>query len=478
MVLPQQVIVDIYQEYIYNEVPTWLIYVPEMRLVGREYVKNYYQGEAETQLSNLAYHDEDVSKGEVKKVVKYAIFSHRWLPEGEPTFRDLSDGEFLDGEGGEKLGAFCQKAVEYGCVFAWADTCCIDKSSSSELDEAIRSMFRWYRNSYICIAYLSDSSSINDIGNDPWFTRGWTLQELLAPGKMKFFGAEWIPLTGEENDKVDYYQRGILAPISAITNIPIKVLREYKPGLDDITEKLSWASGRRTTRVEDIAYSLIGMLDISLMIAYGEGRRAFFRLMQVIVENTSNHEIFGWKGQPSAYNSALPAAPSCYPRKVRKHRDTQETSHDDTDFALANGRFRIKVLLVPMKGKSIKEVDEGTTSTVLRLTDPNRTIKDVIVDFGNRLRDAEASDYRMDNIALGILDYSNEGGKGVLEHEVRDPYIAFLLTLYNGKWVKMVTENIIEVYPQRVIKKELTALRLDRESADKPLDAKYRRVLM
>ena len=462
MVLQQQDVVDAFHEYIFNEIPSRLIYVPEMKMVGREYVKDYFQDEMESHIPSLMYGDIDV---QLKRIVKYTILSHRWLPKGEPTFQELSDGVPLEGAGAEKLDVFCEKTVEYDCVFAWVDTCCINKSNSSELDEAIRSMFRWYRNSHMCIAYLAHSSSIDDLSKDPWFTRGWTLQELLAPTSMKFFGMGWIPLSDNKDDKWEHagHTSTILGPISTITNIPRDQVRWYQPGLEGITQKLSWVSGRRTTRVEDIAYSLVGMLDISLMIAYGEGHRAFFRLMETIIENTSDCEIFGWKGKTSAYCSALPAAPSCYPREAREHWGRRGRNYGDSDFTLANGKFRIKVLLVPMEGKSKKEGAGG--STVFTFTDPNHTIQDVTVVFGDGLRKSEVDDYQTSNLALGILDYSNEGGKGVLQHKSRDPYIAFLLTPYDGEWRKMETENLIEVVPQTEIKKELTALRLGQWSA-------------
>ncbi|KAG1793798.1 uncharacterized protein BJ212DRAFT_1535814 [Suillus subaureus] len=128
-----------------------------------------------------------------------------------------------------QLYAFCQKARDdFNCSFAWCDMCCIDKTSSSELDEAIRSMFRWYRNSHICITYLQGTDSINDLAEDEWFGRGWTLLELLAPFRMKFYGKSWAPLRPlheSENDKCN--SDSILQEISRITRIPETDLRAF-----------------------------------------------------------------------------------------------------------------------------------------------------------------------------------------------------------------------------------------------------------
>ncbi|KAH7923620.1 HET-domain-containing protein, partial [Leucogyrophana mollusca] len=232
----------------------------------------------------------------VKARIRYAIFSHRWLRTAEPTFQDVtvSKGRLAGGAGYAKLKEFCKKAKEFGCDFVWSDTCCIDKTSSAELDEAIRSMFRWYRNAYICIAFLADSSTIADFDKEAWFRRGWTLQELLAPKRMKFFGKGWIPFSEDENDKKPAGDNRILLAISGVTKIPATDLTSFQPGTDRVREKMSWASRRRTTRIEDVAYSLIGMFDVSLMVAYGEGNRAFYRLLEAIIQRSNVLDIFQW----------------------------------------------------------------------------------------------------------------------------------------------------------------------------------------
>ncbi|KAG1723757.1 heterokaryon incompatibility protein-domain-containing protein, partial [Suillus lakei] len=263
-----------------------------MKIVGRNDVKKYFR--------SLVSHQ--YKRGDFDPVdhVRYAILSHRWLDEGEPTYEEMKS-DTAAGPGYEKLKKFCEKARKDGMEFAWSDTCCIDKSSSTELDESIRSMFRWYENSAICIVHLAQSGNIKDIRKDEWIRRGWTLQELLAPRKIKFFNARWMPMTHDENDKAPSMEidgsSDILRALEKATGIPSDALTsdlgEYPMRVD---ERMAWAATRETTRVEDAAYSLMGIFDVSLQIAYGEGRdRAFCRLIEAIMQ-TGDPSVLNWNG--------------------------------------------------------------------------------------------------------------------------------------------------------------------------------------
>ncbi|OHW98848.1 HET domain containing protein [Colletotrichum incanum] len=135
----------------------------------------------------------------------YAILSHTWEAE-ELSFRDMEDLKKASKKRGFlKIAKICEIAKASGIQWAWVDTCCIDKSSSAELTESINSMWRWYKEARICYAFLSDLS-MSGWTNDPplqsratgeglercrWFTRGWTLQELLAPDSIVFFDKNW-----------------------------------------------------------------------------------------------------------------------------------------------------------------------------------------------------------------------------------------------------------------------------------------------
>ncbi|EIW77423.1 HET-domain-containing protein, partial [Coniophora puteana RWD-64-598 SS2] len=225
------------------------------------------------------------------KAVAYAILSHRW-GEAEATYTEYitSQERFSSTSkpiqqattlGYIKLLKFFDAASVQDIEFAWADTCCIDKSSSTELDEAIRSMFRWYKNSALCIVHLAQTTSVDDMARDEWFTRGWTLQEILAPDRIKFMDKDWKRLTTSAE---------LLREVQVATAIPVEVLTHpFVPRTANINEKMSWAACRKSTRGEDAAYSLMGMLGVSIQAAYGEGRvRAFRRLFDAIVEEVED----------------------------------------------------------------------------------------------------------------------------------------------------------------------------------------------
>ncbi|KAF8187162.1 hypothetical protein BJ912DRAFT_851864, partial [Pholiota molesta] len=256
--------------------------------------------------------DEKVINRLISKYARYAILSHTWLrtAPGEVTYSDWNRGIFdSEGPGYRKLVHFCKVAwKDHRVAFGWMDTVCINKDSSSELDESIRSMYDWYERAAVCINYLAETETIANMHLDPWFTRGWTLQELVAPQFFKFYNAHWKQLVeSSDNDKED---TGITEQIERATTISRSEL-QYIRGTP---------ISREVTREEDVAYSLMGIFDVSISTAYGEGApRAFFRLLQEILVSSPNVlEILNWAGQlPQAfawpYNSrVLPTSPQYY----------------------------------------------------------------------------------------------------------------------------------------------------------------------
>jgi hypothetical protein len=221
----------------------------------------------------------------------YAILSHTWGPDGdEVTFRDLTEGTGTMKPGYRKINFCAKQAAIDDLQFFWIDTCCIDKSSSSELLEAINCMFQWYRNSAKCYVYLEDVPN-DSLAKDRmafqksrWFTRGWTLQELLAPKCVEFFSKEG-DLFGSKSS--------LVWDIAGITHIPAEALRETALSHFSVDQRMVWVKGRETTREEDLAYSLLGVFDIQMSLFYGEGRdRAFKRLYKKIAhleEATRGH---------------------------------------------------------------------------------------------------------------------------------------------------------------------------------------------
>ncbi|KAI8631781.1 heterokaryon incompatibility protein-domain-containing protein [Xylariaceae sp. FL1651] len=233
-----------------------------------------------------------VSQDDIKE---FAILSHTWGPE-EVTFQDwqqLSPAELELKEGYRKINSCCNQALEDGYLWVWVDTCCIDKTSSAELSEAINSMFRWYQDSAICYAHIADVSDdtnedslLSSLAKSRWVTRGWTLQELLAPRDIVFFSENWHKLT----TKLDS-----ISTLSSITGIDESFLDGAPLENASAAKKMSWAAQRKTTRVEDIAYCLLGIFDVNMPLIYGEGKKAFKRLQEEIMKaNPEDHTLFAW----------------------------------------------------------------------------------------------------------------------------------------------------------------------------------------
>ncbi|KAK4164746.1 heterokaryon incompatibility protein-domain-containing protein [Cladorrhinum sp. PSN259] len=226
---------------------------------------------------------------------QYAILSHMWEDE-EVTFQEmqsLKDNPAVrDKKGFSKIHLTCEQAKREGLEWAWVDTCCIDKSSSAELSEAINSMYTWYARSKICYAYLNDAEEMLDIDESRWFTRGWTLQELIAPSAVSFFVRHW-EFIGTRNSLTSF--------LSFITGIPPSLLYPngasiMSAGLGNfsVAQRMSWASKRQTTREEDMAYCLLGIFDIHMPLLYGEGSKAFMRLQEEIIKHIDDHTLFAW----------------------------------------------------------------------------------------------------------------------------------------------------------------------------------------
>lgn len=226
----------------------------------------------------------------------YAILSHTWDERQEVIYgEDCALDHVKAKKGYDKILNTCKRAHEDKIDYVWIDTCCIDKSSSAELSEAINSMFLWYRNAEFCYVYLSDVADIKEINPQTrWFTRGWTLQELIAPKNSKnviFLNTSWHSI-GSKLEIID--------TLCEITKINKDVLLNTALlSSVCIGRRLSWASNRVTKRAEDEAYCLLGILDINMPIIYGEGHRAFYRLQEEIVRSTNDLTVLAWTPQQS-----------------------------------------------------------------------------------------------------------------------------------------------------------------------------------
>ncbi|KAH0432993.1 hypothetical protein CcaCcLH18_06108 [Colletotrichum camelliae] len=291
----------------------------------------------------------------------YAILSHTWGSD-KITFQDFWPPERCDieeKEGFSKVEKTCQIARQRGLKYAWIDSCCIDKSSSAELSEAINSMFSWYKHSEVCFAFFSDLEPFDSAHEDVasrttfpyseeafrrcnWFTRGWTLQELIAPSNIEFYNCEWTQFSRKAD---------CLEILSNITGIPYPVL-ENSSNLrhTPVAVKMSWAASRKTKRIEDQAYSLLGIFDINMPMIYGEGMKAFRRLQEEIARETNDLSLFAWRAPPphedrsQKFRGLFARSPSEFSscatitKSVVRHDTRQE-------FSLTNKGIRIQTKL-------------------------------------------------------------------------------------------------------------------------------------
>jgi Heterokaryon incompatibility protein (HET) len=206
----------------------------------------------------------------------YAILSHTWIEGQEVLYNELVSGASKDKTGYAKICFCVDRAAEDGIEYSWVDTCCIDKSAPQELQIAINSMFRWYQGAAKCYTYLSDVQVPKEVGDvqkfpiswveafrrSKWFTRGWTLQELLAPPNVEFFSKEGTLL----GSRISLEEE-----ILRITKIPVEALRGQQLTNFSIEGRISWVARRTTTFSEDKVYCLLGICGVFLPLIYGEG---------------------------------------------------------------------------------------------------------------------------------------------------------------------------------------------------------------
>lgn len=221
----------------------------------------------------------------------YVILSHTW-GDGEVSFQEIQrlTDDIRARKGFKKIVQFCEQAKYDGFEYVWIDTCCIDKTNSVDLSEAINSMYRWYRNAVECFVHLADvNTSTNGLEFEArrWFTRGWKLQELIAPPSIVFYDSQWIEIGTKQS---------LCKSISKITSIPVRVLLDQSFKDCSIAQKMCWASRRETTRLEDFAYCLLGIFGISMPLIYGENEKAFERLQLEIIKTSNDQSLFAWKG--------------------------------------------------------------------------------------------------------------------------------------------------------------------------------------
>ena len=285
-----------------------------------------------------------------------------------------------------KLRSFCYTAAKCGFRWAWSDTCCINKASPSEVQVSINSMFKWYSNSALTIVYLHDvpdvDSTMPRLSHTPhlvhdfvakhstgsqnppilqyaegkeffdtqveesaledllkqcfkeadgelnvipqWCVRCWTLQEMVAAQRLRFYCETWKALEPAfdppDDNHIERFSDHRKVPLwkyalSRSTGVDVQSLTDFTPGTTNVREKFHWASRREATQIEDMAYSLLGIFDINMPVLYGEGMKAFVRLQEEIMKRSHDLSIFDFCGYASNVNTCLAHSPSCYIEK-------------------------------------------------------------------------------------------------------------------------------------------------------------------
>ncbi|KAH9866317.1 hypothetical protein J1614_008883 [Plenodomus biglobosus] len=358
----------------------------------------------------------------------YAILSHRW--EGkEISFKEMEEvHKIMESPARrpyfEKVRQCCLQAIEDKLDYVWIDTCCIDKSSSAELSEAINSMYQWYEGSEICYAYLSDvqyeyeganlSTKIlmetRKFEDSKWWTRGWTLQELLAPEVVKFFApgpVNWVAIGTRES---------LISEISLRTNIDHETLLGRDVELSSVGRRMSWAAERETTRPEDLAYCLLGLFRVNMPLLYGEGDRAFLRLQvsqgmpysvqyllvqEEIMKSSDDQTILAWEVDLATtdFKSVICGPLATSPSQFRGSDDLLPIVDPKMDkpYSMTNKGLLIELQIVQEDGMSATGLLQASTSGTY-----NSQIQLPLV----RLTKEESSYYARDSRITGTLAQS------------------------------------------------------------------------
>lgn len=255
----------------------------------------------------------------------YAILSHTWLHGQEVSLREWDTAiagvsskcdEIKRSRGWAKIEAACLETRRWGLEYLWVDTICIDRTNSTEVSETINCTYAWYQHSAICFVHLADvvgddlddEDCLDDFRDSRWFTRGFTLQELVAPIEVIFFSQDWQVLGTKDE---------LLQTLADITGVRAEVLtHEEHLSSVCIAEKMSWLAHRDTTRIEDMAYCMLGLLEINMPLRYGEGEQAFLRLQQNIIDSRDDQTILCWTlptaSVPARDDIILAPDPSCF----------------------------------------------------------------------------------------------------------------------------------------------------------------------
>ncbi|KAJ2894836.1 hypothetical protein MKZ38_007186 [Zalerion maritima] len=337
-------------------------------------------------------------------VPPYAILSHTW-GRGEVTYQDVwalqqhKEGshhrEHIKGKlGFAKVRDSAALAKERGLSRIWIDTCCIDKTSSAELSEAINSMYRWYQEAQECYAYLTDVERKDEeeldggnhsdgnpdnnqhrkvakgFANSRWFMRGWTLQELIAPQTVYFYDKHWLLLGSKSGT------RGMPSFLSRLTGVDRGVLAGHMQPSDlSVASRMRWVADRRTTRTEDLAYCLMGIFDVNMPLLYGEGAKSFTRLQEEILKVTDDQSIFAW-AIPDSGNGGKEEICGLLAKHPKQFKDIRSMNplppllgRESVPSSFTNQGLRVQLQLRPVASVDGMNVDEAVPEEYIAILD-------------------------------------------------------------------------------------------------------------
>ena len=288
----------------------------------------------------------------------FAILSHTWDSE-EVTFQAFHHlAARTVAKGWTKIEQTCLEVQRCGFNYVWIDSCCIDKTNNAELTESINSMFQWYSDAALCLVYLSDfdhSASPSEwnamLRGARWFKRGWTLQEIVASRTVHFYDHAWRCFGTQETLRdelasITGIDAGFLSPPQQPGALDIRDLLDALP----VGRRMAWAAGRQTTKLEDMAYCLIGLFDVSMPMLYGEGsEKAFFRLQEEIIHNSNDLSLFAWTAAngSNTYRGILARSPDEF--ASLGNLVLEQDLRFNPDYSMSNKGLRIVTFLKPIE---------------------------------------------------------------------------------------------------------------------------------
>ena len=293
--------------------PYRLIDTTSGRLCDAEKRRSIFTGDSAFQqlISSMATQlDQERIETVTNQYFQYVMLSHRWEAEelGLPDVLNKSVYELDASPSATKLQRFCHLARDAKFRWAWSDTCCIDKERDVEFEKSINSMFHWYRGSAATFVYLTNAPRLipGGLKGSVWMTRGWTLQELLAPPIIRFYHDDWTPYLNDTSPN-HKESAAIMQELEDATGVAKHDLLALRSGPENIRVKLRLASTRKTTVPVDTAYGLFGIFGITMPVIHGESQQnALGRLSQEIVARSGDVACIAWVGQSSQFNSAFP----------------------------------------------------------------------------------------------------------------------------------------------------------------------------